>query len=276
MRNASAQEMRLFYRAAIAFMDSLVGTLLDELDLTGLADETAVIFHSDHGFMLGENGEWKKFTLTELGTRVPLIARVPWMPHTAGTRTSALVELIDVMPTLADLAGLPPPAVAPGDAPLDGTSMLPLFGVTPPTSLKTHVLSQYPRCPTNTTVPQLLWRTNLCINTPSSEFGWMGYSLRTDEWSASILLDAAGCNCVDSLLRSRPRSSPLYSPRACPFVSLTTTATRCFVFLNRIHGVVPLAWFDTPSDRATRAPKKRYEWVLLRAVPVSARQQCEL
>jgi iduronate 2-sulfatase len=203
MRNASAQEMRLFYRAAIAFMDSLVGTLLDELDLAGLADETAVIFHSDHGFMLGENGEWKKFTLTELGTRVPLIARVPWMPHTAGTRTSALVELIDVMPTLADLAGLPPPAVAPGDAPLDGTSMLPLFGVTPPTSLKTHVLSQYPRCPTNTTVPQLLWRTNLCINTPSSEFGWMGYSLRTDEWSASILLDAAGCNCLRSFPTSK-------------------------------------------------------------------------
>jgi arylsulfatase A-like enzyme len=55
---------------------------------------------------------------------VPLIVRAPHLPHSAGRRTSALVELVDVMPTLAELAGLPPPTVNPGEAPLDGISFV--------------------------------------------------------------------------------------------------------------------------------------------------------
>lgn len=202
MRNTTAQEMRTFYRGAISFMDALVGELLHELDVSGLADETAVIFHSDHGFSLGENGDWKKFTLTELGTHVPLIMKIPWMPHTAGGRSNALVELIDVFPTLSDLAGLPPPHVAAGDAPLDGVSLLPLLSASPPASIKDHVLQQYPRCPTNTSSPTLLWRTNLCINTPSSKFGWMGYSLRTDQWRELCCMHAC-MYCIE-----RDRLSP--------------------------------------------------------------------
>ena len=73
-----------------------------------------VVFFSDHGWSLGENGDWKKFSLTELGTRVPLIIKVPWLEHVAGTRTPALTELVDLFPTMAELAGLPPPTVHPG------------------------------------------------------------------------------------------------------------------------------------------------------------------
>jgi hypothetical protein len=58
--------------------------------------------------MLGEHGDWKKFTLTELGTRVPLIIRAPWLQESAGKRTGALVELIDLLPTMSELAGALP------------------------------------------------------------------------------------------------------------------------------------------------------------------------
>ena len=85
----------------------MVGQLVNALAETGLAEETLVVFHSDHGFSLGENGDWLKFSLTELGVQVPLIIHAPWLPHSAGKRTNALVELVDLLPTLSDLVGLP-------------------------------------------------------------------------------------------------------------------------------------------------------------------------
>lgn len=61
MRTSTAQTMRLFYYAATSFMDYSVGKLLSNLESTGLKDETVVIFTSDHGWTLGENGDWLKF-----------------------------------------------------------------------------------------------------------------------------------------------------------------------------------------------------------------------
>eukprot|EP00041_Stephanoeca_diplocostata_P038000 m.1466877 g.1466877 ORF g.1466877 m.1466877 type:complete len:317 (+) comp25138_c0_seq20:1658-2608(+) len=182
MRNATACEMRRFYWAATSFVDAMVGLLLDEVEAADLSRTTLVVFHSDHGWSLGEGGDWKKFSLTELGLRVPLIIKVPWMPHTAGKRCDALVELVDVMPTMSDLVGLPPPTIHPGDAALDGASLAPLFSLHPPALVKPSVWAQYPRCPVNTSDPSRLWYDNLCINTPASKFGWMGYSLRTPRW----------------------------------------------------------------------------------------------
>jgi iduronate 2-sulfatase len=68
-------------------------------------DDTAVLLHGDHGYHLGEYGQWKKNTNWEECVKTPLIVKVPWLEGTAGTHTSALAELIDIMPTLADLAG---------------------------------------------------------------------------------------------------------------------------------------------------------------------------
>eukprot|EP00039_Didymoeca_costata_P029970 m.27309 g.27309 ORF g.27309 m.27309 type:complete len:560 (-) comp7884_c0_seq1:85-1764(-) len=180
--NKTAQEMRLYYWAATSYMDEIVGTLLNNLEASGFADNTIVAFHSDHGWALGENGEWKKFAITEVGTRVPLLIKVPWMSRTAGKHTRALVELVDVMPTLADLAGLPPATIHPGDAPLDGISLKPLFEMNPPAGIKPYIYSQYPRCPKNLTNDLLLWQQNMCIEVPSSNFNWMGYTLRTENW----------------------------------------------------------------------------------------------
>lgn len=106
---------------------------------------------------------------------MPLIVSVPWLPEMHGRRSSAFVELVDVMPTLSDLAGLPP---APGgSAPLAGVSFAGTLANG--TGGKTFALSQYPRCPVNPRVP---WELNWCIEVNSSAFQWMGYSLRTEGW----------------------------------------------------------------------------------------------
>lgn len=100
---------------------------------------------------------WRKFQLTELGTRVPLIVSVPWLEQSHGKRSSVIVELVDVMPSLSDLAGLPAPVIHPGEAPLDGISFAPvLYGAGDPANSseldalgKGWALSVYPRCPTD-------------------------------------------------------------------------------------------------------------------------------
>ena len=167
---------------------------------------------TDHGWSLGENGEWRKFHLSELGTRVPLLVSVPWLPRAHGRRTAALVELVDVFPTLSALAGLPDPTIHPGDAPLDGISLLPLFSAGTGTGTETNesgkrkgrpfAISQYPRCPVNQTDPALLWQDNWCIEVSSSNFSWMGYSIRNVGRRCAAPQDPVrSCQWLSRLLR---------------------------------------------------------------------------
>ncbi len=93
------------YHASVSFMDEQLGRLLDALDYTGQRDNTIIVFFSDHGFNLGEHTSWQKDSLWDDSVRVPLIISVPEMKH-AGARCQAVVELNDLFPTLADLAGL--------------------------------------------------------------------------------------------------------------------------------------------------------------------------
>ncbi|WP_071799426.1 sulfatase [Natronohydrobacter thiooxidans] len=94
------------YYAATTFIDAQVGRLLDAVEELDLADDTIVVFTSDHGFLLGEHGQWQKQLLFEDSVRVPLIIRVPGTQN-AGQRSPRTVELVDLYPTLTDLAGLP-------------------------------------------------------------------------------------------------------------------------------------------------------------------------
>jgi len=109
------------YYASISYMDAQVGKLLDAVDTLGLSDNTIVVFSSDHGYLLGEHHKFQKQHLFEESTRVPFIVRVPWLKDTQGKSTWKLTELIDLYPTLADLAGLTPPGT------LQGQSLVPLL-----------------------------------------------------------------------------------------------------------------------------------------------------
>ncbi|MEM6333237.1 MAG: sulfatase [Planctomycetota bacterium] len=124
------------YYACVSFIDAQVGRLLDAIDEAGVADETIVVFWGDHGFHLGDLGVWCKHTNYEQATRVPLIVVAP--DHPGGKVAESPVELVDVYPTLLDLAGVP----APHD--LHGVSLRAMLADAQ-ASVKPVAVSQYPR-----------------------------------------------------------------------------------------------------------------------------------
>jgi iduronate 2-sulfatase len=106
------------YHATVSFMDAQVGRLLDALEGSGLAGNTIVVLWGDHGWHLGDHGQWAKHTNYEEATRIPLLVRAPGITR-PGTHTDALVETVDLYPTLVELAGLPAPR---GPQPIEGRS----------------------------------------------------------------------------------------------------------------------------------------------------------
>jgi uncharacterized sulfatase len=108
------------YYASQSFMDAQLGLVLAELEKQGLAENTVVVFLSDHGYNLGEHGLWQKRALFEPSTRVPFIIRAPGIKG-AGRPSAAITELVDLYPTVADLCGVTPPKT------LQGRSLRPLL-----------------------------------------------------------------------------------------------------------------------------------------------------
>lgn len=96
------------YYASISFMDTQVGKVLDSLERLGLAENTVVVFTSDHGYHMGEHGLWQKQSLFEESSRVPLIIAAPGVSR-PGIVVSQPVGHIDVFPTVAELCGVTPP-----------------------------------------------------------------------------------------------------------------------------------------------------------------------
>jgi uncharacterized sulfatase len=147
------ESIRAYY-ASITFLDANVGRVLDALDRLKLTGNTIVIFISDHGYHLGERGQWMKQTLFERSARAPLIISGPGV--TARNRsTSRVVEFLDIYPTLADLARLPAPAG------LHGRPLTPLLR-DPRAEWQHPALTQVRRGPANAS--------------------FMGYSVRTERW----------------------------------------------------------------------------------------------
>lgn len=113
------KEVLQAYYASISFMDAQVGKLLDALEEFGLDENTIIVFWSDHGYHVGQHGQWMKQSLFEHVAQTPLIISVPGI--TQGIPSSGIVEFVDIYPTLADLCGLE----APKD--LHGKSLVPLL-----------------------------------------------------------------------------------------------------------------------------------------------------
>ena len=125
------------YYAATTFMDAQVGRVLDALDKLGLTGKTIVVFHSDHGYHLGERNMWQKQSLFEESIRVPLIFAGPGVTAKGGVGKSP-VELLDVYPTIADLAGFKAPKY------LDGKSLRPALS-DPAAKMRAVAFSQVQR-----------------------------------------------------------------------------------------------------------------------------------
>ncbi len=108
------------YLAAMSFADDMVGRLLTALRRSGREKKTIVVLWSDHGYHLGVKQHWEKFALWEQTTRVPLVVRAPRVTE-AGSGSGEPVSLLDIYPTLCELADLPKPPH------LEGRSVAPLL-----------------------------------------------------------------------------------------------------------------------------------------------------
>ena len=130
-------EIRTGYLAGISYLDAQIGKVLAELDRLGLRENTIIVFWSDHGFHLGEHGLWCKTSNFENDAHVPLLIATPNMKQ-AGKTSSALVELLDMYPTLVELCGLPAPDH------LEGESLVPILN-DPTQTVKPAAYTQHPR-----------------------------------------------------------------------------------------------------------------------------------
>ncbi len=137
LTTSKVRELRHGYYACVSYVDALVGRLMKSLEDLSLSENTIVLLWGDHGFHLGEQGLWTKANNYELSTRVPLILSVPGQAK-RGIRTNALVELVDVYPTLSALCQLPAPQG------VEGSNLQPLLKQ-PARPWKQAVFSQYPR-----------------------------------------------------------------------------------------------------------------------------------
>jgi iduronate 2-sulfatase len=131
-----ARTMKRAYAACVSYVDAQIGKIVDELDSLGLRENTLVMLISDHGWHLGEQDHWGKSTNFDNAIRAPMIISAPTIKP--NQRTSALVEYVDIYPTLCELAGLKVPSY------LEGNSVAPLLQE-PSRQWKTAVFSQYPR-----------------------------------------------------------------------------------------------------------------------------------
>jgi len=155
--SAELRELHHGHLAAISYLDAQVGRVLNELESLELRDNTIIVFWSDHGLHIGEHGLKRKTTAFELDAQVPVIISAPGFP--GAQRTSSLVELLDIYPTLADLCELTPPRE------LEGCSLRPVLKDVEET-VHTVAMTQTPR-----------------PNYPrGKQPQTMGYSIRTDRY----------------------------------------------------------------------------------------------
>jgi len=175
-----ARQLKHAYYACVSYVDAQIGRILAALDRLELRDNTLVILWGDHGWKLGEHQRWCKNSNFEDDVRSPLIIAVPGQPN-PGAKTDALVEFVDIYPSLAELCGLPLPAH------LEGLSFKPLL--------------ENPRRP---------WKTAAFSQYPSGITGGklMGYAMRTDRYRFVRWVDRQDHSKVEALELYDHRTDP--------------------------------------------------------------------
>ena len=155
------------YYASISFMDAQVGRVVGALDRLGLAENTVIVFTSDHGYHTGEHGLWQKQSLFEESARVPLLIVAPGVAQ-KGKAAATPVAHVDLFPTLAELAGVTPPAN------LQGQSLVPILK-NPATTGRGWALTQVVRGG---------GFNRMGASPAAGDAGkrFFGYSLRTSRW----------------------------------------------------------------------------------------------
>jgi len=128
------------YYASVSYTDAQVGRVMNELQKLGLDKNTIVVLWGDHGWHLGDHGSWTKHSNFEQANRIPILIVAPGVTE-AGSSTHQIMETVDIYPTLAELAGLPPPS---GPQPMDGISMVPVLE-DPEARVRDHAYHAYPR-----------------------------------------------------------------------------------------------------------------------------------
>ena len=161
------------------------GRLTDKLKELGLYENTIIVFWGDHGWKLGEYGDWCKHTNYELDTKIPIIVRIPKIKSGEGWQSDAIVETVDIYPTLCDLAGLELPGHLQGSS---FRKVLESEGV----DWNEVAFSQYPR--------------TASIN--DKRIPVMGYSMRTPEYRITRWVDRETRETIDTEIYDHRGSDP--------------------------------------------------------------------
>jgi iduronate 2-sulfatase len=156
------------YYACISYVDAQIGKIVDHLEKLGLRENTIIVLWGDHGYHLGEQDLWCKSTNFELDARVPLIIDAPSM-RVNGKKSDAIVETVDIYPTLIDLCGIKESNA------LSGKSLRNIL-MSPKEKGRNIAFSQFVR-PYNAITKGKLTH--------------MGYSLRTEDWRCTYWYDLA-------------------------------------------------------------------------------------
>lgn len=175
MTDEQRRQARQAYYASISFMDAQVGRVIESLDRHGLAENTVIVFTSDHGYHMGEHGLWQKMSLFEESARVPMLIVAPGTGNVGGV-VSAPVSQIDLFPTLAELCGVNPPTN------LQGQSLVPMLKDNTQTG-RGWALTQVTRGGGGGQQRNKKAADNSAKSAAPANAGrYFGYSLRTERW----------------------------------------------------------------------------------------------